>query len=161
MWGRSQHRVHSRNNTKVCWFVLGIRCIFFVRPEDVIANVGDHVSFNGATNSSSKRRGVRWIYTSERNFRRPNHICVGGVMFPKWKMRHNVTESMDHSKLLYISTLTISSVNSNDVGFYTSMDLEDDSKTTAQLKPFTGNCEQLLHVNKIGLYNYISRINLY
>lgn len=117
-------------------FFLGIQCIFLVRPKDVLAEVGDNVSFECSTNSpSSTRRGIRWIYTEERNnYRRPNHIYTYGGMFPGFGMRHNVSESKEG-----LFTLTISLVNSNDTGFYTCMDLSDDSKAIAELTLSTGD----------------------
>lgn len=152
--GYWKHAVTSRYYTSVWWLDLGIQCIFLVRPEDVVTEVGTNASFQCATNaSSSSRRGIRWIYTAERNFRSPSHIYAHGRMFPKWRMRHNVTESNEG-----LFTLTISPVNSDDIGFYTCMDLSDDSKVTAELTLSTGEFvyKWLIHFNYRGFITTLS-----
>ena len=88
------------------------------------AETGGRASFNCCT---SLDEGIRWMYATEENSDMQDHIYSGGFTYAQWRKRHTVTESD------WCFTLIIEPIVPDDAGFYSCMDIKDDSFHEAKL----------------------------
>lgn len=96
-----------------------------VAPQNATAEPGGGVAFNC---SASRGDGVRWLFATEPNSEMQDHIYSRGFTYPQWRARHKVTEPGAG-----FFTLVIEPIVPADAGFYTCMDVKDDSYYEARL----------------------------